>query len=295
MAATPAAHGQNLLGGTEFNTGTNLAPWVGGPNVSFGGGYVFFIGSPGTQATISQAVSSTAGAEHTLNFKYGKGGDWWRLTSIKAVVYLASDLTTPIAQTGYLNPGQAPAGSDITDFFPISLTFTPTEGDIVVRFIAQQYATRVFPMLREVSLEAPVVDTDGDGYPDDQDAFPNDPTEWADTDGDSVGDNSDAFPLDPTESVDTDGDGVGDNADACDQSDLSTTVVIDGIDTFVYNELYSDGCTLTDLITALANSAANHGAFVSGVAHLTNDLKKNGFINNKDKSAIQKAAAQSNW
>ena len=36
-----------------------------------------------------------------------------------------------------------------------------------------------------------VRDTDGDGTPDDVDAFPTDPTEDADTDGDGVGDNSD--------------------------------------------------------------------------------------------------------
>jgi len=54
-------------------------------------------------------------------------------------------------------------------------------------------------------------DSDGDGYADTLDAFPNDPTEWLDTDGDLVGDNSDAFPDDPTEWADTNGDGVGDN------------------------------------------------------------------------------------
>jgi hypothetical protein len=59
-----------------------------------------------------------------------------------------------------------------------------------------------------------IVDSDGDGVPDDEDAFPSDPTEWDDTDGDGVGDNSDAFPNDPTETSDMDGDGVGDNADA---------------------------------------------------------------------------------
>ena len=42
-------------------------------------------------------------------------------------------------------------------------------------------------------------DTDGDGVPDSQDAFPNDPTETVDSDGDGVGDNADAFPNDPAQ------------------------------------------------------------------------------------------------
>lgn len=70
------------------------------------------------------------------------------------------------------------------------------------------------------------VDTDGDGVPDAEDAFPEDPDEWKDTDGDGIGDNADkdkdgdgkdndvdAFPEDPKEWADTDGDGTGDNAD----------------------------------------------------------------------------------
>ncbi|MCG6117273.1 MAG: M12 family metallo-peptidase [Aquimonas sp.] len=70
-------------------------------------------------------------------------------------------------------------------------------------------------------------DRDGDGVPDELDAFPDDPSEWADTNGNGIGDNrdpdidgdgvpnaSDAFPLDPTEWADSDGDGVGDNSDA---------------------------------------------------------------------------------
>ena len=69
-------------------------------------------------------------------------------------------------------------------------------------------------------------DQDGDGVPDKDDAFPNDPNEWADTDGDGIGDNTDAdidgdgwansedaFPSDASEWADTDGDGTGDNAD----------------------------------------------------------------------------------
>ena len=58
------------------------------------------------------------------------------------------------------------------------------------------------------------LDSDGDGVPDIDDAFPSDPTESLDTDNDGTGDNADAFPSDPTESHDADGDGTGDNADA---------------------------------------------------------------------------------
>jgi len=74
---------------------------------------------------------------------------------------------------------------------------------------------------------AAAADTDGDGVPDDEDAFPTDPAESVDTDGDGEGDaadtdddgdgipdNNDAFPTDPSESVDLDGDGIGDSADS---------------------------------------------------------------------------------
>ena len=57
-------------------------------------------------------------------------------------------------------------------------------------------------------------DTDGDGYSDAGDAFPNDASEWMDSDGDGVGDNTDIFPNDANETMDSDGDGVGDNGDA---------------------------------------------------------------------------------
>ena len=43
----------------------------------------------------------------------------------------------------------------------------------------------------------------------------------------------------------------------------------------------------------MAAGAKNHGAFVSGVAHLLNSLKKAGIITGKDKGIIQSAAARS--
>jgi len=57
-------------------------------------------------------------------------------------------------------------------------------------------------------------DGDGDGYSDDNDAFPTNSAEWFDMDFDGVGDNSDVFPNDTSEWMDSDGDGVGDNGDA---------------------------------------------------------------------------------
>ena len=69
------------------------------------------------------------------------------------------------------------------------------------------------------------VDSDGDGTPDDQDAFPNDASETMDSDGDGTGDNADAFPNDSSETMDSDGDGTGDNADGAPNDASSTTAV----------------------------------------------------------------------
>ena len=78
-----------------------------------------------------------------------------------------------------------------------------------------------------------IIDSDADGVPNEQDAFPFDPNESIDTDQDGIGnnedlddddddylDNNDAFPLDRTEWMDTDNDGIGDNADEDDDNDL---------------------------------------------------------------------------
>jgi hypothetical protein len=49
-----------------------------------------------------------------------------------------------------------------------------------------------------VMVTVPYLDSDGDGIPDEADAFPFDGSEWLDTDSDGVGDNSDYAPYDPT-------------------------------------------------------------------------------------------------
>jgi len=60
------------------------------------------------------------------------------------------------------------------------------------------------------------LDSDSDGWSDDGDALPNNPTQWLDRDGDGFGDNQsgtepDVFPTDGTQWIDLDGDGYGDN------------------------------------------------------------------------------------
>ena len=67
-----------------------------------------------------------------------------------------------------------------------------------------------------------IVDSDGDGTPDSDDAFPYDSSETTDSDGDGVGDNSDAFPENPNETHDDDSDGVGNNTDAFPQDGNET-------------------------------------------------------------------------
>ncbi|MGY8745574.1 MAG: hypothetical protein ACKVG2_03385 [Candidatus Poseidoniales archaeon] len=77
----------------------------------------------------------------------------------------------------------------------------------------------------EVIVLPPIVDSDGDGVNDDEDAFPDDPDETHDDDGDGVGNNTDEFPQDPDEQFDNDGDGVGNNADDFPDNSLASNWV----------------------------------------------------------------------
>jgi PA domain-containing protein len=91
---------------------------------------------------------------------------------------------------------------------------------------------------------------------------------------------------------DADADGVADDEDCNPTSDVRPTIVIGSINTGVPNTLFANGCTMSDLIAQLAASARNHGDFVSGVAHLTNQWAQDGLITGQQKGAIQSAAAK---
>ena len=65
-----------------------------------------------------------------------------------------------------------------------------------------------------------LIDSDGDGVSDTNDAFPNDPSETADSDGDGIGDNSD---------IDADNDGLRNSAELA--AGATTTQLIDDFET----------------------------------------------------------------
>lgn len=136
----------------------------------------------------------------------------------------------------------------------------------------------------------PPLDADGDGDPDTSDCAPEDPTvhHGAVELCNGIDDNCNG----EVDEVDTDGDAVPDCDDACPQSNVHPTLLIGDCDSDVPNLSAAQGCTLADLISGCAASAANHGEFVACVSHLTNQLQALGLITGRQKGAIQKCAAQ---
>ncbi len=94
--------------------------------------------------------------------------------------------------------------------------------------------------------------------------------------------------------ADADLDGKADDVDCYATSDFRPTVIIDGRDTGIANVRFNTGCTLADLFVKVGLDAKNHGDFVSGVAHLTDELKDSGILSNTDKGVIQSRAARAN-
>ena len=84
-----------------------------------------------------------------------------------------------------------------------------------------------------------------------------------------------------------------DDEDDCPDPNLEPTVTIGECDSDVENQLFENGCTMSDMIAQCAEGAGNHGEFVSCVAHLTNDWKKDRLITGKEKGAIQRCAGRS--
>ncbi len=70
--------------------------------------------------------------------------------------------------------------------------------------------------------------------------------------------------------------------------DVATALGID-----LYEVMLNDEALSCAFLACLESHYKNHGAFVSCIAHLTNDMMKVGIITGKQKGVIQSIAAQS--
>jgi len=117
-----------------------------------------------------------------------------------------------------------------------------------------------------VALESEIIDTDGDGVPDDQDAFPTDPNEWLDTDGDGTGNNAD---------TDDDEDGMPDDweilygfdpLDAADAAEDADGDLVSNLDEFLYGTNPRDN---------IAFGQIGHWSFDEGSGEIAGDSSGN--------------------
>jgi hypothetical protein len=145
------------------------------------------------------------------------------------------------------------------------------------------------------------LDTDGDGISDAADNCPNKPngptlgtciSESGIAGATCLNDDDCGTGTCSMDQEDTDVDGVGDVCDSCPESILDKRIIVGSCDSGVLNQLFDDGCTMSDLIADCSIGAKNHGKFVSCVSHLTNDWKNAGLISGEEKGAIQRCAAK---
>jgi hypothetical protein len=72
---------------------------------------------------------------------------------------------------------------------------------------------------------------------------------------------------------------------------LPTTIMVGGVDTGIIDALYEDQL-ISEQIRQCEGEAKNHGQFVSCVAHLANELTREGLITKEDRTLLQRCAAR---
>lgn len=147
----------------------------------------------------------------------------WRQTSGDMLIPIAEENTSVLSFT-------APATEDRDLSLVFEVTVADNKGNVATALANIS--------IIDIPTLADEVDTDGDGVPDVEDAYPEDFTEYTDTDSDSIGDNADNCPFDSnTSQLDSDLDGIG---DVCDQSEV---ILVNGtfIDAATQGLYYTNG------------------------------------------------------
>lgn len=96
-------------------------------------------------------------------------------------------------------------------------------------------------------------------------------------------DNSVTFGFDV---ADDDQDGVPNDEDECPDSDLSATVVIDGCNSGAENDLFTDGCTISDLVTNCLEDSSTRIRALLCTTRLTKDLRHDGALSVREAIGI---------
>jgi len=229
----------------------------------------------------------------------GPGGHTWTryATQVEGegdfILDLLADNCSWIYLDGTLVGFQGTANTHPPLTFPVALN-----GEHTLEFIIFDGGGLAGGMYRlETNTGTVFEDSDDDGLTNPEEVlYGTDPFN-PDSDGDGVNDGDEvAAGTNPAipDVFDADDDGLNDDEDACVNSVLTTTVVINGVDSGVANSFDAVGCNVADnLALACSGEFKNHGQFVSCVAHASTELRKSGLINNKERSALVKAAAQS--
>ena len=201
--------------------------------VAAGGGH----GSPGgTSSFYSWDMDSNGEADALtdgllmLRYSFGLRGESLTADAISTNSAMsASEVETHLSMMSSISDIDANAEVDaLTDGLLILRYLFGLRNDSLVNGVIGSGATRTSSTDITAYLDSHMPgqapsDSDNDGVPDAEDAFPNDSSETTDSDNDGVGDNADAFPNDASETADSDNDGVGDNADAFPNDPTETT------------------------------------------------------------------------
>jgi hypothetical protein len=158
----------------------------------------------GNIAKISNSIILDTTPPRSLSIFINNGASETNSTEVTLKLN-AQDDTSNINQSSFSFDGKN--WTDWEPFIKEKLFTLPSKyGKITIYFrVNDKVGNIAVPVYTSIILNTTelIIDSDNDGYTDNFDAFPNDPTQWLDRDGDNYGDNPngtnpDYYPIDPT-------------------------------------------------------------------------------------------------